>query len=75
MYYLIGSNNGMTRYRVLKIDRSDPHELTIVDDGVEYNLADITKLIEKIEKAYRRQSHRQASGAKILSAFGLVGKK
>lgn len=32
--YIVGSNNTETRFRVLKIDRTEPRELNIVDDKV-----------------------------------------
>ena len=32
--YLIGSNNTQTKFRVLKIDRTEPHGLSITDDKV-----------------------------------------
>lgn len=32
--YLIGSNNTQTKFRVLKIDRTEPYELNITDDKV-----------------------------------------
>lgn len=32
--YLIGSNNTQTKFRVLKIDRTEPFELSMIDDKV-----------------------------------------
>ena len=32
--YLIASNNTQTKFRVLKIDRTEPRELNITDDKV-----------------------------------------
>jgi len=31
---LVGSNNSQTRYRILKIDRTDPNEINVIDDKV-----------------------------------------
>ncbi|EDO30299.1 predicted protein [Nematostella vectensis] len=31
-YYLVGSNNAQTRFRVLKIDRTEPRDLVMSDD-------------------------------------------
>ena len=33
-FYVVGSNNTETRFRVLKIDRTEPKELHITDDKV-----------------------------------------
>lgn len=33
-YFLVGSNPAETKYRVLKIDRTEPKDLVIIDDKV-----------------------------------------
>ena len=33
-FYVVGSNNTETKFRVLKIDRMEPRELHIIDDKV-----------------------------------------
>ena len=33
-FYLVGANNTETKFRVLKIDRTEPRELVVVDDKV-----------------------------------------
>lgn len=33
-FYLVGSNDAETRFRVLKIDRTEPKELVLSDDKV-----------------------------------------
>ena len=33
-FFLVGSNNAETRFRVLKIDRTEPYELVFFDDKV-----------------------------------------
>lgn len=69
-YFLIGSNNTQTRFRVLKIDRTDPRELILVDDKVEYNKQEIRQLFEMIESGNRSS---RGGLTKVVSAFGIVG--
>ncbi|KAI2543429.1 FIG4 phosphoinositide 5-phosphatase [Homo sapiens] len=38
-YFLVGSNNAETKYRVLKIDRTEPKDLVIIDDRVSTNIS------------------------------------
>ena len=33
-FYLVASNNAQTRFRILKIDRTEPTELVLIDDKV-----------------------------------------
>lgn len=72
MFYLIGSNNSVSKFRVLKIDRSEPRDLVIIDDKVEYTQSEIHQLIDKIEN-YNRIQLKNMSAAKTVSAFGIVG--
>ncbi|XP_050673839.1 polyphosphoinositide phosphatase isoform X1 [Leptidea sinapis] len=71
-FYLIGSNNTQTRFRVLKIDRTDPRELILVDDKVEYNKQEIHQLLNMI--GFGNRGSRIGLGFnKLVSAFGIVG--
>ncbi|KAJ2949841.1 hypothetical protein O0L34_g11156 [Tuta absoluta] len=70
-FYLIGSNNTQTRFRVLKIDRTDPRELTLVDDKVEYNKQEIHQLLNMI--GFGNRAGRTSGFNKLVSAFGIVG--
>lgn len=71
-YYLVGSNNTQTRFRVLKIDRTEPKDLEIYDDKVEYSAEEIRDLVTMIESGNRKAG---ASGiSRFISAFGIVGK-
>ena len=36
-FYVVGSNNVQSKFRVLKIDRMDPKRLNISDDPAVYN--------------------------------------
>ncbi|XP_021930224.1 polyphosphoinositide phosphatase isoform X2 [Zootermopsis nevadensis] len=75
-FYLIGSNNTQTRFRVLKIDRMEPYELSVVDDKVEYTQEEIRDLVTMIDVGNRtRAGQRSGSSgvARVVSAFGIVG--
>ena len=44
-YYLVGSNNTETKFRVLKLDRTEPRELVISDDKIVYSAREIRELL------------------------------
>ncbi|XP_063610918.1 polyphosphoinositide phosphatase-like [Penaeus indicus] len=73
--YLIGSNITQTKFRVLKIDRTESNSLNITDDKVEYSHRQIKELLSMINEGNRAQSgQRLVNGlAKTVSAFGIVG--
>ncbi|KYN11709.1 Polyphosphoinositide phosphatase [Trachymyrmex cornetzi] len=76
-FYLMGSNNTLTRFRVLKIDRMEPRELVVLDDKREYNQDEIKDLVNMIDMGNRtRAGQRSNVGgvARVVSAFGIVGK-
>ena len=66
--YIVGSNNTQTSFRVLKLDRTEPKDLSIVDDGVEYTNDQIANLVCKIDSNRNRSTN-----SKSVSAFGIVG--
>ncbi|XP_063228141.1 polyphosphoinositide phosphatase isoform X5 [Bacillus rossius redtenbacheri] len=75
-FYLVGSNNKQTRFRVLKIDRTEPRELVVVDDGAEYSQEQIRDLVTMIDVGNRTRVGQRLSSngvARIVSAFGIVG--
>lgn len=57
---------------MLKIDRTDPRELILVDDKVEYNKQEIHQLLNMI--GFGNRTGRMAGFNKLVSAFGIVGK-
>ncbi|KAK9499830.1 hypothetical protein O3M35_002791 [Rhynocoris fuscipes] len=61
-FYVVGSNNTQTKFRVLRINRLEPRELIIVDDKIEYSSEEIKSLLEIKSKSN-----------KYVSAFGIVG--
>ncbi|XP_049833832.1 polyphosphoinositide phosphatase isoform X1 [Schistocerca gregaria] len=77
-FYLMGTNNTQTRFRVLKIDRMEPRELIVVDDKVEYSQEEIRDLVTRIDVGNRTRVGQRLSSngvARIVSAFGIVGNK
>lgn len=71
----MGSNNILTRFRVLKIDRMEPRELIVVDDKREYTQDEINDLVNMIKIGNRTgQRNNGGSVARTISAFGIVGK-
>lgn len=74
-FYLMGSNNTLTRFRVLKIDRMESKELVVVDDKREYTQDEIKDLVNMIDMGNRtRAGQRNNVGgvARIVSAFGII---
>ena len=52
-FYIVGSNEEQTKFRVLKIDRTEPRELIIHDDKVVYNEREIRDLLTMIDVGNR----------------------
>lgn len=73
MFYLIGSNSSQTRFRTLKIDRTEPERLLLTDDHVLYTHAEIRKLLSTLQEGNRSDVTRGAKLARATSAFGIVG--
>lgn len=72
-YYLIGSNNTQTAFKILKIDRTEPvDELKIVDDRFEYNYQEICDLLVRLDSG-NRTSNKTSGIKKTVSSFGLLG--
>ncbi|KAB0799167.1 hypothetical protein PPYR_07047 [Photinus pyralis] len=69
-FYLVGSNNTETRFRVLKIDRMEPRDLIITDDKVEYSRDEIIGLLNTIDAGNRQRSNLAKNN---ISAFGIMG--
>ncbi|XP_077866108.1 polyphosphoinositide phosphatase-like [Saccoglossus kowalevskii] len=74
-FYLVGSNNTETRFFVLKIDRTEPKDLVIHDDRMEYTQHEIKDLLNMINEGNKpKLVQRGMSGlSRTVSAFGIVG--
>lgn len=73
-YFIVGSNNTETKFRVLKIDRMEPRDLNVIDDKVEYSRKEIRELLMRIDVGNRPRLQKGPVGLKrTVSAFGIVG--
>ncbi|CAO3590021.1 unnamed protein product [Absidia cylindrospora] len=48
-YYIVGTDHSKQRYRVLKVHRTNPKDLVVIDDGVVYTEQEKNKLLNMIE--------------------------
>ncbi|KAL3171308.1 hypothetical protein MRX96_013530 [Rhipicephalus microplus] len=75
-YYLVGSNNTQTKFRVLEIDRTETNRLLVFDDKVEYNNRDIREFLSEINQGKQMPKTGQKGNSglnRTVSAFGIVG--
>uniref|UniRef100_K1P4T1 Polyphosphoinositide phosphatase n=1 Tax=Magallana gigas TaxID=29159 RepID=K1P4T1_MAGGI len=74
-FYIVGSNSTESRYRVLKIDRTEPRELVIHDEKVEYNKQEVRNLLTMIQSGNLTPESKKLDSAlmKTVSAFGIAG--
>ncbi|XP_026441366.1 phosphoinositide phosphatase SAC2-like, partial [Papaver somniferum] len=67
--YIVGRNNSKTVWRVLKIDRSEPTELDIVEDSTTYSEREISALLRRLHAG-----NLATGGLKfVTSCYGIVG--
>ncbi|GAB1295054.1 Polyphosphoinositide phosphatase [Apodemus speciosus] len=74
-YFLVGSNHAETKYRVLKIDRTEPKDLVVIDDRHVYTQQEVRELLGRLDLGNRtKMSQKGSSGLfRAVSAFGVVG--
>ncbi|XP_076844224.1 polyphosphoinositide phosphatase isoform X2 [Brachyhypopomus gauderio] len=74
-YFLVGCNNAQTKHRVLKIDRTEPRDLVIIDDKHVYSQQEVRELLGRLELGNRvKMGQKGPSGlSRALTAFGIVG--
>ncbi|XP_078331315.1 polyphosphoinositide phosphatase-like [Crassostrea virginica] len=74
-YYIVGSNSTETRFRVLKIDRTESKELVIHDEKVEYNKQEVRNLLTMIKSGNLTKESKKTDSSliKTVSAFGIAG--
>ena len=74
-FYVVGSNNTQNRFRVLKIDRTDPKGLNICDDTTVYSSKEIRDLLTMIDDGNRSKiGQKMGPGlTRTVSAFGIAG--
>lgn len=68
-FFLVGSNRTKTIFKLLKIDRTDPFQLSILDDATFFTRREMKNLLIMIDEGNR------ANGGlkKTCVAFGIVG--
>ncbi|XP_043543054.1 polyphosphoinositide phosphatase isoform X2 [Chiloscyllium plagiosum] len=74
-YFLVGSNHAETKFRVLKIDRTEPKDLVVIDDRHVYNQQEVQELLSRLDMGNRSKiGQKGLSGlSRAVSAFGIVG--
>uniref|UniRef100_A0A8C8SLZ1 FIG4 phosphoinositide 5-phosphatase n=1 Tax=Pelusios castaneus TaxID=367368 RepID=A0A8C8SLZ1_9SAUR len=74
-YFLVGSNHAETKYRVLKIDRTEPMDLVIIDDKHVYTQQEVRELLGRLDLGNRTKIGQKGSSglSRAVSAFGVVG--
>ncbi|KAJ7401860.1 hypothetical protein BTVI_92220 [Pitangus sulphuratus] len=73
-YFLVGSNPAETKYRVLKIDRTEPKDLVIIDDKHVYTQQEVRELLGRLDLGNRTKIGQKGSSglSRAVSAFGIV---
>uniref|UniRef100_A0A668U9U3 SAC domain-containing protein n=1 Tax=Oreochromis aureus TaxID=47969 RepID=A0A668U9U3_OREAU len=74
-YFLVGSNHAQTKHRVLKIDRTEPKDLVIIDDKHVYNQQEVRELLGRLDQGNRTKIGQKGSSglSRAVLAFGIVG--
>uniref|UniRef100_A0A3Q2CL06 FIG4 phosphoinositide 5-phosphatase n=1 Tax=Cyprinodon variegatus TaxID=28743 RepID=A0A3Q2CL06_CYPVA len=73
-YFLVGCNHAQTKHRVLKIDRTEPKDLVIIDDKHVYNQQEVRELLGRLDLGNRTKMGQKGSSglSRAVSAFGIV---
>ncbi|XP_017278662.1 polyphosphoinositide phosphatase [Kryptolebias marmoratus] len=74
-YFLVGSNHAQTKHRVLKIDRTEPKDLVIIDDKHVYNQQEVWELLGRLDLGNRTKIGQKGSSGlyRAVTAYGIVG--
>ncbi|XP_066557315.1 polyphosphoinositide phosphatase isoform X2 [Amia ocellicauda] len=74
-YFLVGSNHAQSKHRVLKIDRTEPKDLVIIDDKHVYNQQEVRELLGRLDLGNRTKIGQKGSSglSRAVSAYGIVG--
>ncbi|XP_026856708.1 polyphosphoinositide phosphatase [Electrophorus electricus] len=74
-YFLVGCNNAQTKHRVLKIDRTEPRDLVIIDDKHVYSQQEVRELLGRLDLGNRTKISQKGSAglSRAVTAFGIVG--
>lgn len=69
-FFMIGTNNDQSLYKILTIDRLKPSELDICEDPNTYNEAEYNELIEKIKE----ESDPNGGFNFVTDFYGIIGR-
>ncbi|CAL8318131.1 unnamed protein product [Merluccius merluccius] len=74
-YFMVGSNQAQTKHRVLKIDRTEPKDLVIIDDKHVYSQQEVRELLGRLDLGNRTKIGQKGSSglSRAVSAYGIVG--
>ncbi|KAJ8026494.1 Polyphosphoinositide phosphatase [Holothuria leucospilota] len=74
-FYVVGSNNDETNFRLLELDRTHSEKLVIYDDRTIYNKEEIEVKIDQFKTDQRSKDKQKKNNASLqmVSAFGIVG--
>ncbi|KAJ6415785.1 hypothetical protein OIU84_004559 [Salix udensis] len=68
-FYMIGRDKNRTLWRVLKIDRSEPSELIVLEDSTTYSESECYDLLRRIH-----EGNKSTGGLKFVTiCYGIVG--
>ena len=59
--YIVGSNHAQTKFRIIKVDRTEPRDLLISDDKVIYDPIQIREVLNMIDVGKSIEKTRQTS--------------
>ena len=59
--YIVGSNHAQTKFRIIKVDRTEPRDLLISDDKVIYDPIQIREVLNMIDVGKSVEKARQTS--------------
>ncbi|XP_061427040.1 polyphosphoinositide phosphatase isoform X1 [Lethenteron reissneri] len=78
-FFLVGSNDAGSKFRVLKIDRTEPRELSLSDDKHVYSEAEVRDLLGRLDLGNRARSGARGpllglpGLSRATTAHGIVG--
>lgn len=70
---MVGSNQTESKFRILKIDRTDPKELQLVEDPSHYTSKEMKELLATIASVNRSKPASSGGLVRTVSAFGILG--
>uniref|UniRef100_A0AAY4DLM6 SAC domain-containing protein n=1 Tax=Denticeps clupeoides TaxID=299321 RepID=A0AAY4DLM6_9TELE len=74
-FFLVGCNHAQTKHRVLKIDRTEPRDLVIIDDKHVYSQQEVRELLGRLDLGNRTKIGQKGSSglSRAVTSYGIVG--